>query len=69
MFCEVVSNGFVSVVEENDEPRWLFDLEIHGGLGAQVPDFPRNRHSADEERTAAQVGGAHSQVSGIVINV
>jgi hypothetical protein len=44
-----------------NEPRWLFNLEIHRGLGVQVSAFPKNRPPADEERTAAQVGGVHFQ--------
>jgi hypothetical protein len=42
-----------------NEPRRLCDLEIHRGLGVQVPAFPENRHPADEERTPAQVGSIH----------
>ena len=52
--------GLVTVVEEKNEPRWLFTLEIHRGLGVKVPAFPENRHPAYEERTAAQIGGIHS---------
>jgi hypothetical protein len=42
--------------EGSDEPRGLFNLEIHRGLGIQVPTFPENRHSAYEERTRRKLG-------------
>jgi hypothetical protein len=42
---------------ESYEPRRLFGLEIHRGLGVQVQNFPENRHPAHEERTPAQIGG------------
>jgi hypothetical protein len=47
---------------KSNEPWRLFNLEIHRGLGVQVPAFPKNRHSAHEERTAAQIGGMDFEV-------
>jgi hypothetical protein len=44
-------------MEDNNESRGLFNLEIYRGLGVQVPNFPENRHPAHEDWTAAQVGG------------
>jgi hypothetical protein len=49
-------------MEESYEPRRLFNLEIHRGLGVQVPAFPENRHPAHEERTTAQVGRIYSPI-------
>jgi hypothetical protein len=46
----------------SNEPWRIFNLEIHRGLGVQVPAFPENRHSAHEERTAAQIGGMDFEV-------
>lgn len=34
-------------------------MEVGRNLGIQVPAFPENRHSAHEERTAAQIGGVY----------
>lgn len=42
---------------ESNEPWRLFNLEIHWGLGIQVPAFPDNRYSAYEERPTTQIGG------------
>jgi hypothetical protein len=44
-------------MEDNNEPRRVFDLEVSRSLCSQVPNFPENRHPAYQERTAAQVGG------------
>jgi hypothetical protein len=63
MACRILSgSGGIN------EPRWLFNLETHRGLGVQVSTFPENWYSADEERATTQVGGVHSPIVWIVIN-